>query len=50
MGQYCGYSSPGERRITPAHAEGNIYVEFSDATGASAAKQSWPVESLIIAR
>ena len=31
---------PPAKGELPAHAEGNIYVEFSDATGASAAKQS----------
>ncbi len=31
---------PRRKENYPAHAEGNIYVEFSDATGASAAKQS----------
>ena len=31
---------PRRKENYPAHAEGNIYVEFSDTTGASAAKRS----------
>jgi len=31
---------PRRKENYPAHAEGNIYVEFSDTTGAGAAKRS----------